>query len=63
MAIHEVMPVTTGIRELIMKCSNRDEVAALARAAGVSSMREDGIGKVLQGFTTVDEILRVAYTE
>lgn len=63
MAIHEVMPVTAVIREFIMKCSNRDEVAALARAAGVSSMREDGIGKVLQGFTTVDEILRVAYTE
>lgn len=62
MSIHEVMPVTAAIRELINKRASSDEVAALARAEGMRTMREDGISKALEGLTTIDEVMRVAYS-
>lgn len=60
--IHEVMPVTAAIRKLIAKRAAGDELGAAARSAGMSTMGEDGIHKVMEGLTTIDEVIRVAYT-
>lgn len=62
MPIHEVMPVTAAFRKLIAECATGDELGAAARSAGMRTMGEDGIHKVLQGFTTIEEVIRVAYT-
>jgi type IV pilus assembly protein PilB len=61
MGIHEVMPVTPAIRELITKRASADEIAIEARKQGMLSMRQDGISKALAGHTTVEEVMRVAY--
>lgn len=61
MAIHEVMPVSSLLRELIAKRVSADEIKAVAVKQGMHSMKDDGLQKALQGHTTVTEVMRVAY--
>ena len=62
MAIHEVLPFTDEMQAMVMHGATDSEIFAAARKAGTTSMKEDGIQKVLSGKTTVSELLRVAYT-
>ncbi len=57
--IFEVMPIEGEIRQAITKKSNAGEIQQLAVKAGMTTMLEDGITKVLAGMTTIEEILRV----
>jgi len=57
--IHEVFDVTPGIRNLIMSGATSDEIQDQARKDGMITMIEDGLFKVAQGITSVEEILRV----
>ncbi|OGG57509.1 hypothetical protein A2853_02935 [Candidatus Kaiserbacteria bacterium RIFCSPHIGHO2_01_FULL_55_17] len=57
--IYEVLPVTSTIKELIMKNAGGDEVEKQARSEGMLTMSEDGIFKAAQGLTTIEEVLRV----
>ncbi len=57
--IYEVMPVTSTIKELIMKNATGDEIEAQAKKEGMLSMSEDGIFRAAQGMTTIEEVLRV----
>ncbi|MCE5285378.1 MAG: Flp pilus assembly complex ATPase component TadA [Pelosinus sp.] len=62
MSIHEVMPINTEIRELTNRRASTDEIRAAAVKIGMTSLQADGINKALQGFTTIREVMRVAYT-
>jgi type IV pilus assembly protein PilB len=57
--LYEVMPITEEIRSMMLKHRSVDEIAAVATAAGMRAMREDGIEKVKQGLTTLAEVGRV----
>jgi type II secretory ATPase GspE/PulE/Tfp pilus assembly ATPase PilB-like protein len=57
--IHEVLKVTASIKELIIKGSPQDEIEIQAKKEGMSTMLEDGILKAVQGFTSLEEVLRV----
>ncbi|MDO8553113.1 MAG: GspE/PulE family protein [bacterium] len=57
--IHEVLPVTLTIKELIMASGTGDALEKQARSEGMLSMSEDGIFKAAQGITTIEEVLRV----
>jgi type IV pilus assembly protein PilB len=57
--IHEVLKITASIKELILKEASQDEIEIQAKKEGMYTMLEDGILKAVQGFTTVEEILRV----
>lgn len=57
--IHEVLKVSIGIKELILKGASQDEIEAQAKKEGMITMLEDGVLKAVQGFTTLEEILRV----
>jgi type IV pilus assembly protein PilB len=59
MGIYEVLPVTSTIKEMIIKNSADTEITAQARSEGMLSMSEDGVFKAVQGITTVEEVLRV----
>ena len=61
MAIHEVLPIIPEMKELILKNAPDTEIFAAGRSYGVTSLKEDGIRKVLDGETTASELLRVAY--
>lgn len=61
MGIHEVMPISPRIREMISRQATTDEIALQAGKEGMISMKEDGIQKALMGMTTIEEVMRVAY--
>jgi type IV pilus assembly protein PilB len=60
MAIHELLPVSTEVRELITRRSPEHAIRKAARAAGMKTLVEDGILKAAQGLTTLEEVLRVS---
>lgn len=57
--IHEVLKVSPGIKELIIKGSTNTEIEDLAKKEGMLTMLEDGIFNAVQGNTTIEEVLRV----
>lgn len=63
MAILEVLPMTAGLRSLILKKASTDEVKQKALAEGMVTLKMDGIQKALKGMTTIEEVMRVAYTD
>jgi general secretion pathway protein E len=61
--IFEVLPVGDEIRELVMQRATVKEIKDKAISLGMRTLREDGIGKVKKGITTIDEVLRVTQVE
>lgn len=57
--IHEVLKISTPIRDLIMKGGTAEDIEKQAKAEGMMTMIEDGIFKAAQGITTIEEVLRV----
>lgn len=59
MGIHEVLEMSTGIKDMVMEHKTGDELAVRARQEGMLTMMEDGIYKAARGLTSVEEVLRV----
>jgi len=57
--IHEVLPVSRGIRDLILKGSPAEEIERQAKVEGMLTMLEDGVLKAASGVTSIEEVLRV----
>ncbi|HOI97184.1 MAG TPA: GspE/PulE family protein [Candidatus Pacearchaeota archaeon] len=57
--IHEALPVTSAVRELIVKNATADAIHEAAVKEGMVTMFEDGFVKAAQGFTSIEEVLRV----
>ena len=55
--IHQVMPVSEKIRQLILTQTSTADIAQTARQEGVLSLREAGLLKVKQGLTSLEEVL------
>lgn len=56
LAIHELFTIDDEIRELIGRSATLMEIKQAAFAAGFTTMRYDGIKKVLRGLTTFQEV-------
>ena len=54
--IHEILVITPEVGALIAKGATVQEIE---KAAGLKTMREDGIEKALKGITTLEEVVRV----
>ena len=52
--IHEVLKVSSSIKEMIMKGSSSDQLQVQAKSEGMLTMFEDGIFKAVQGHTSVE---------
>jgi general secretion pathway protein E len=57
--IHELLVVDDEMRTLVMKSADAATIRRAATARGMSTLREDGADKVVEGLTTIEEILRV----
>ncbi len=60
LALQEVLPITGGMRELIVRASQRElegAVTALGEEAGYKSLYADGLAKLGAGLTTVGELM------
>jgi type IV pilus assembly protein PilB len=58
--IYEVLPVTERISRLIVERAPAGEIELEAKKEGMISLKQDGFLKVLDGLTTIEEVLRVA---
>ena len=57
--IHELLVVDDEVRTLVMKSADAATIRRAATARGMNTLREDGADKVVEGLTTIEEILRV----
>lgn len=57
--ILEMITLDYEIRDMILKEESSSSILLAARRKGLISMREDGVLKVLQGLTTLEEVFRV----
>jgi general secretion pathway protein E len=62
-AIYELLLVDDEIRQLIMKNTDATTIKGAAMEKGMRTLRQDGAGKVLQGITSADEVVRVTQKE
>ena len=58
--IFETIPVSEKISKLILERSSAGDIDREAREEGMVSLKQDGYLKVVEGITTVEEVLRVA---
>lgn len=58
--IYEVLVVTPPVMKLILERASAGEVEAAATSEGMMTLKQDGYMKVLEGVTTLEEVLRVA---
>jgi len=57
--IVEFLVMNDALRSAVMRRAGMGEIEQIARAAGMRTMYEDGLSKALQGYTTLEEVLRV----
>ena len=55
--------VREPIRELVLKGASSAQLRDQAIVEGMKTLADDGILKVLEGVTTIDELLRVVFVE
>ncbi|MGC9102974.1 type IV-A pilus assembly ATPase PilB [Desulfurella multipotens] len=60
MAIFEVLPITDEIREMIINGKPENDIRQRALEQGMLTLKQDGLQKVKQGITTLEEVLSVA---
>ena len=58
-AVHEVMALSEDIERLAAERASAEEINKVARSQGMLTLRQDGMEKVRQGMTSIEEILRV----
>jgi type IV pilus assembly protein PilB len=63
LAIYEVMPVNQALRDMILKNVSAAEIRQAAQAQGMKTLRQAGLQKVIDGVTTMDEIVRATVAE
>jgi type IV pilus assembly protein PilB len=59
--IFEIMPILSGHRHLIDRRASSDELREYAVSQGMTTLKESAAQLVLEGITTIDELLRVTY--
>jgi len=58
-AIYEVMPISEELRDAILRNAPTAELREVAQSQGMKTLRQSGLLKVLDGTTTIEEVLRV----
>jgi type IV pilus assembly protein PilB len=60
-AVHEVLPITKRIRKCINDGDNADEIKTEAMKEGMITLRQDTVRLVLNGTTSMEEMLRITF--
>lgn len=56
--IYEVLAMDTNIRKLVTQAATTEEIETEARKTGMTTMVEDGFSKIVQGVTSLEEVMR-----
>jgi len=59
--VYEMMPVSDGIRDLILDRASHDDVRKQARSEGMRTLQEESMRLVESGVTNLAEVLRTIY--
>jgi type IV pilus assembly protein PilB len=54
--IYQVMPISDGMKRLIIQGANAVQLADQAKAEGIWDLRRSGLQKVMDGITTLEEV-------
>ncbi|MCC7494226.1 MAG: Flp pilus assembly complex ATPase component TadA [Fimbriimonadaceae bacterium] len=57
--LYELMTMNPELNELIVKGASVQELKEACRARGMRTLQEDGLKKVVDGVTTIEEVMRV----
>lgn len=58
-AIHEVLVINQEIRDAIANNIRKDDLRKLVYSSDVSTLLQDGITKVIKGYTTMEEVIKL----
>tara|TARA_B100001175_G_C19417632_1_gene594441 strand:- start:89 stop:1171 length:1083 start_codon:yes stop_codon:yes gene_type:complete len=58
LAIFEMIPMARDIRKLVFDNANEDEIRQASLKNGMITLREAGLSRVLDGTTTIEEVMR-----
>ncbi len=61
--IFEVLEINDAVKDLIRTRADADRIRECAHSAGMATLIEDGIKKMITGVTTLEEVLRVTREE
>jgi type IV pilus assembly protein PilB len=61
MGVYELMEMSHEIRELAFAEAHTTDIRAAAIRGGMSSLQMDGVRKVLDGSTTIEEVLKITH--
>ena len=62
LGVYELMKVTDELSDMIVRRAPLNELKEAARANGMVTLQEDAFRKCLDGFTSVEEVMRVVFT-
>jgi len=60
LALYEVMPITESLKELILQGASALEIKREAVRAGMKTLRQSGIARMIEGITTLEEVLKAS---
>lgn len=58
--IYETIIISNSVGKMILERATADDIEKQARSEGMITLKQDGYLKVLDGITTIEEVLRVA---
>jgi general secretion pathway protein E len=59
LGIYEILELSPELQNLVLKTYDSHRIKMEAVQAGMTTLYQDGIDKVLKGQTTIEEVLRV----
>ncbi len=62
-ALYEVMPISDRVRDLILQGASATELKDTSVEENMLTLRMSGLAKVRQGMTTVEEVVRVTFSD
>jgi type IV pilus assembly protein PilB len=63
LALYEVMPLGDELKELVLQGASAMDIKREALKNGMATLRMSGISKVMEGATSLDEIMRVTFED
>ena len=61
--IYELLVMNETLRDMTYRMASTEEIRSAAKASGMTPLKEDGLRKVKDGKTTLEEVFRVAGIE
>jgi len=58
MGIYEILESTENLQRLMVKSPSKEDLQAFVRASGVKTLFDDGLQRVVEGSTTLEEVSR-----